>query len=135
MKTVKALALVMCLAAFSIGSALAGAPGGQAAAAQVGLALQKDKPMHITLSQVSDAEFLEKIESDPAILSTAIPASVTRLERQPIAVIPGGFRLEADVYFRERCPKNRVRRSSSCTIGRAASNPSWPATGSARILR
>lgn len=33
-----------------------------------------------------------------------MPEGVTRLERLPIAEMPGGFRLAADVYYREKCP-------------------------------
>jgi|GEM_PF-6709673 len=61
-------------------------------------------PMSINLTTVADGEFLKKIEDDPQALVTAVPESVTRLERLPIAEMPGGFHLAADVYYREKYP-------------------------------
>jgi len=61
--------------------------------------------MSITLAKVPESEFLKKIESDPQALSIAVPESITCLERFPIAGMPGDFRLTADVYYREKCPK------------------------------
>lgn len=60
--------------------------------------------MSITLTKVPDSEFLKKMESDPQALSIAVPEGITRLERFPMAEMPGGFRLTADVYYREKCP-------------------------------
>ncbi len=60
--------------------------------------------MSIPLTVVSDAEFRSKMEADPQALATAVPAGVTRRERMPIAEMPGGFRLAADVYYREQRP-------------------------------
>ena len=66
--------------------------------------IRKQSPMSITLTRVPDSEFLKKMDDDPQALATAVPESITRLERVPVAIMPGGFRLAADVYYREKCP-------------------------------
>lgn len=60
--------------------------------------------MSITLTKVSDSEFLKKMEEEPAALLMAMPESITRLSRVSIAKMLGGFPLTADVYYRGRCP-------------------------------
>lgn len=60
--------------------------------------------MSITLTIVPEREFQKKINDDPQALSTAVPESITRLKRFPVAGMPGGFSLTADVYYREKRP-------------------------------